>query len=140
MSYTTEQLEYQKQLDQVNKKLNELNALLSQHPELKTDYSNNFSPEKAYYQSILSSHGISTWGDSELMLESKILTLKKSELEYRLKESKFSRNIGKISDIIPQHVSGRVYSVKDGDGCGLFCLLFLIVDGIICFIIYLFSL
>lgn len=46
MSYTTEQLEYQKQLDQVNKKLNELNALLSQHPELKTDYSNNFSPEK----------------------------------------------------------------------------------------------
>lgn len=102
MSYTTEQLEYQKQLDQVNKKLNELNTLLSQHPELKTDYSNNFSHRKAYYQSILSSHGISTWGDSELMLESKILTHKKNELEYRLKESKFSRNIGKISDIIPQ--------------------------------------
>lgn len=139
MSYTTEQLEYKKQLEQVNKTLNELNTLLSQHPELKTDYSDNLTPQKAYYKSILNSHGISTWYDSELMLESKILTLKKKELEYKLKESKLSRNIDKISNMIPQHVSGRVYAVKDGDGCGLFCLLFVIIDAIIVFIIYLFS-
>ena len=50
-------------------------------------------------------------------------------------------NIGKtaeyLASITPQHVSGRVYKVENGDGCGMFCLWFMIIDAIIVGIIYL---
>ena len=52
-------------------------------------------------------------------------------------------NIGKtaeyIASITPQHVSGRVYKVENGDGCGMFCLWFIIINAIIVLIIYLTS-
>ena len=50
-------------------------------------------------------------------------------------------NIGKtaeyLASITPQHVSGKVYKVENGDGCGMFCLWFMIIDAIIVGIIYL---
>lgn len=73
---------------------------------------------------------------------------KKKELERLLsqtpaerKKDKIENNIGKtvefVASITPQHVSGRTYRVENGDGCGTFCLWFMIIDAIICFIVYL---
>ena len=77
-------------------------------------------------------------------------TARKKELERLLSQTPAERtkdniknNIGKtaeyIASITPQHVSGRVYKVENGDGCGTFCLWFIIIDAIIVLIIYLIS-
>lgn len=47
------------------------------------------------------------------------------------------KTAGYVSSITPQHVSGKVYKVENGNGCGTFCLWFLIIDAIILFIILL---
>lgn len=77
------------------------------------------------------------------MLEYKLCKYRKKELEYKLKESKTDRNVLKTLDFIdsitPRHVSGRVYEVKNGDGCGTFCLWFLVIDAIIVFLYYIIS-
>ena len=44
-----------------------------------------------------------------------------------------------MASIIPQHVSGRVYKVENGDGCGMFCLWFIVIDVIIVFLWYIIS-
>ena len=75
-------------------------------------------------------------------------TARKKELERLLSQTSAERtkdniknNIGKtaeyLASITPQHVSGRVYKVENGDGCGMFCLWFMIIDAIIIGIIYL---
>jgi hypothetical protein len=75
-------------------------------------------------------------------------TARKKELERLLSQTPAERtkdniknNIGKtaeyLASITPQHVSGRVYKVENGDGCGMFCLWFVIIDAIIIGIIYL---
>lgn len=80
---------------------------------------------------------------SALYLEYKICKYRMAELQSKLKESKTSRNISKtvdfIGSIIPQHVSGRVYKVENGDGCGLFCLWFMIIDALIVFLYWIIS-
>ena len=48
-------------------------------------------------------------------------------------------NIDYIGSITPQHVSGRVYKVENGDGCGKFCLWFLIIDAFIIFLYWIIS-
>jgi hypothetical protein len=73
---------------------------------------------------------------------------RKQELERLLSQSQAERTkdnvkngLGKTAEfmasITPQHVSGRVYRIENGSGCGTFCLWFLIIDAIIVFIIYL---
>lgn len=75
---------------------------------------------------------------------------RKKELERLLSQTPSERtkdnlydNIGKAAEymasITPQHVSGRVYKVENGDGCGMFCLWFIIIDGIIILLYYLIS-
>jgi hypothetical protein len=77
-------------------------------------------------------------------------TARKKELERLLSQTPAERtkdniknNIGKtaeyIASITPQHVSGRVYKVENGDGCGMFCLWFMIIDAIILLLYYLIS-
>lgn len=77
-------------------------------------------------------------------------TARKKELERLLSQTPAERtkdniknNIGKtaeyIASITPQHVSGRVYKVENGDGCGMFCLWFMIIDAIIVLLYYLIS-
>lgn len=46
---------------------------------------------------------------------------------------------GYMASITPQHVSGRVYKVENGDGCGTFCLWFVLIDAIILLIYFLVS-
>lgn len=75
---------------------------------------------------------------------------RRKELERLLSQTPVERvkdniknNIGKsakyIASITPQHVSGKVYKVENGDGCGMFCLWFMIIDAIIILIYYLIS-
>lgn len=73
---------------------------------------------------------------------------RKSELERLLSQSPSERtadNIKKglvktavfMGSITPQHVSGRLYKVENGDGCGMFCLWFCIIDAILVFLFWL---
>ena len=76
-------------------------------------------------------------------MEYKLCAHRKAELEGKLEQSKFERGATKtldyIAGITPQHVSGRMYKVEDGDGCGKFCLWFIIIDALIVFIWFLIS-
>lgn len=76
--------------------------------------------------------------------------LRKRELERLLSQSLVERNkenikknIGKAAEymvsITPQHVSGRIYKVENGDGCATFCCWFMLIDAIIVFIYFLIS-
>lgn len=66
-----------------------------------------------------------------------------AELQSKLKESKTSRKISNtleyIGSITPQHVGGRVYKVENGDGCGMFCIWFLIIDAFIILLYWIIS-
>lgn len=75
---------------------------------------------------------------------------RKKELERLLSQTPAERtkenirtNVGKtagfVASITPQHVSGRVYKVENGDGCGTFCLWFIIIDAIIVLIYFIIS-
>ena len=44
-----------------------------------------------------------------------------------------------LTSIAPQHVSGRIYKVENGNGCGIFCLWFIIIDAIIVLLFFLFN-
>lgn len=75
---------------------------------------------------------------------------RKKKLERLLSQTPSERNkdnlydnIGKAAEymvsITPQHVSGRVYKVENGDGYGMFCLWFIVIDAIIVFLWYIIS-
>lgn len=75
---------------------------------------------------------------------------RKKELERLLSQTPAERtkenirtSVGKaagfMASITPQHVSGRMYKVENGDGCGIFCLWFILIDAIIVFIYFLIS-
>lgn len=147
MSYEQEQAEYKKQLDKVVKRIEELDNAFAKHPYLKFSSNRSFGGniQEEYLKVILQQNygDYNTSNDSVYMLEYKLCQHKKRDLEIKLKESKTDRNVLKVLDYIdgitPKHVSGRVYEVKDGKGCGTFCLWFIIIDAIIMFLYYLIS-
>lgn len=147
MGYEEEQADYRKQLMAVDERIKMLDELFEMQPSLKKSAHNIFdiSPEEEYYKIILRDkfYDTDTNGDSSLMLEYKLCKHMKDELEFKLSETKASRNVLKalnfIEGITPQHVSGRIYEVKDGDGCGTFCLWFMLVDVIIVLLLYAFG-
>ena len=138
MSYEAEQEQYAKELESVKSRYEALDNYFKQNPnekEKRSGYSfgsdsvvGNY--QRQQYEQILQRkyNDYDNYGWSTLYLEYKICKYRKNELEYNLKESKTHRNISKtvdyIGSITPQHVSGRVYKVENGDGCGTFCLWF----------------
>lgn len=150
MSYESDQIQYQKELEQIKDRLEILDKYFVIHPyEKKKDFARNeylgdYDCTRIQYEQILQRkyNDFDTCGWSVCYLEYKICLHRKYELEYKLKESKSHRNISKtinfLESITPQHVSGRVYKVENGDGCSMFCLWFVIIDAIIFFIIFLF--
>ena len=76
-------------------------------------------------------------------VEYKLLEHEKKDIEYKLKETKNQRRANKtleyLENITPQHVSGRVYKVNDGDAFGTFCLWFCIIGTVIVLIYVLIS-
>ena len=146
MSYEQEQKQYREQLDKVNARIKILESLFLNAPHLKRRYGlNRVSAQEEYLMMILKHNygDYSVSDDSIYMLEYKLCQYQKKELEYKLRESRTERNVSKTFDfidgIIPRHVHGRIYEVKDKDGCGTFSLYFLIIGAIITFIISLFN-
>ena len=153
MSYESEQIELKKELEETNARLDALEKYFEQNPQEKFRYSSGKVPsnysetilsrshldkyKRMQYEQILQykyyDYDTSNW--STLYLEYKILKNKKEELLCKLSESKTQRNISKtvnyIGSITPQHVSGRVYKVENGDGCATFCLWFFIIDALL---------
>ena len=148
MSYESEQEQFAKELESVKFRFEVLDNYFKQNPsekEKRRDDSFGSDPvvenyKRQQYEQIL----IRKYFDSDnyrcstLYLEYKICKYRMAELLSKLKETKTSRNISKtvdyIGSITPQHVSGRVYKVENGDGCGTFCLWFLIIDAFIIFL------
>lgn len=154
MSYESEQKQFAKELESLQSRLEVLDNYFKQNPSEKerkrSSYTfGNSSVVENYirqqYEQIL----IQKYFDSDnyncstLYLEYKICKYKIVELQSKLRESKTSRNISKtleyIGSITPQHVSGRTYKVENGDGCGMFCLWFLIIDAFIIFLYWIIS-
>lgn len=161
MSYESERLELKKELEETNARLDALEKYFELNPQEKFRYSSTGVPsnysktilsrnrldeyKRIQYERILqykyNDYDTSNW--STLYLEYKIFKNKKDELMYKLTESKTQRNISKtvnyIGSITPQHVSGRVYKVENGDGCATFCIWFLIIDALLIFLYYIIS-
>ncbi|EKX91111.1 hypothetical protein [Alloprevotella sp. oral taxon 473] len=152
MTYEEEQIKYAKELKDITdairlleklfKDSNQANARIWEHyTQLNpTDARLSFSfeiQEKVMTRQLLE-------GDYRKKVA------RKKELERLLSQTPSERtkenlyvNIGKavkyMASITPQHVSGRVYKVENGDGCGMFCLWFIVIDVIIGFLWYIIS-
>lgn len=78
--------------------------------------------------------------DSDSYLQYRILWAKHTSLSARLDQSKIGRaandGLDFLASITSQHVSGKIYKVENNDGCSKFCLWFVIIDVLICHIIY----
>ena len=153
MTYEEEQLKYAEELKQVSRELKVLEDIFSDSALVDAkiwEIYKKVNPLEMKYQLSSTSYQMQQKNQTfKLLLESyyhKKLN-RKNELERLLSQTPAERtkenvknNIGKaaeyIASITPQHVSGRVYRVENGDGCGTFCLWFMIIDALIIFIIY----
>ena len=70
-------------------------------------------------------------------LEYKIFKYILAQKEYEQSQTKVDKALNYIGSITPQHVSGRIYRVENGDGCAKFCFWFMVIDGLILLLLYL---
>ena len=153
MSYETEQEQFAKELESVKNRFEILDNYFKQNPSKKENQS-GYSLDRSsvvenykrqQYEQILIRRYFDNdnYSCSTLFLEYKVCKYRMAELQSKLKESKTSRNISNtvayIGSIIPQHVGGRVYKVENGDGCGMFCIWFLIIDAFIILLYWIIS-
>lgn len=155
MTYEEEQIKYAEELQRITKELKGLD-------EIFMDSDHSYAKIMELYQQ-LNPYDSKCLFVSEYEMQQKINRFKqiledeysnkkyrKRELERLLAQTPAERakenmrnTIGKaagyMASITPQHVSGRVYKVENGDGCGTFCLWFCIIDAIIVFIYWLIS-
>lgn len=115
MSYKAEQIQYRKELEEVNRDFNKLEKLLEENPQLKVkkfsiiDIPDDF--EERRYRKILENqyHDLQTFNDSKYMLLYKIPRHRKWELENNLR-------------------------FENGNGCATFCFWFVIIEVIFVFL------
>ena len=141
MSYESEQMKFNAELDFLKVQVEKLDMYFSKNPNAKIRRYNYYGistetfSDRWQREKILKDkyHDYKTDYSLEY-LDYKILKYRKAELEYKINQTKGQRTLDKALDyvdsITPQHVSGRVYQVKNGDGCGVFCLWFMIIDAI----------
>lgn len=148
MSYELEQKQYSEELGKLKGRYELLKQFFADNPdkkENKASYLHGRDYGRMQYEQILEKKYLyyDHYKYSTLYLEFLILSFRKSELENKLDQSKVGRSVEKtmdfIGDITPQHVSGRIYKVEDGDGCAKFCLWFVIIDAAIFFLYWLIS-
>lgn len=154
MTYDEEQIKYAEELKAVTARVNALGEIFDDPNQVDAKIS-------LLYNELHPSLGISSSLLTDYDRPRKIAELKQRlEYEYRNYKSRkeelirllsqspsertgynIKKNIAKsagfMASITPQHVSGRVYKVENGDGCGMFCLWFMIIDAIIIFIVWL---
>ena len=147
MTYEDEQIKYAEELKEITLALRRLDEIFKDSSQTNVKilefYKRQFSSNFEIQQQISIIRNF-------LEEDYRRKTARKKELERLLSQTPAERtkdniknNIGKtaefIASITPQHVSGRVYKVENGDGCGMFCLWFMIIDGIIILLYYLLS-
>lgn len=147
MTYEDEQIKYAEELKEITLALRRLDEIFKDSSQTNVKilefYKRQFSSNFEIQQQISIIRNF-------LEEDYRRKTARKKELERLLSQTPAERtkdniknNIGKtaeyIASITPQHVSGRIYKVENGDGCGTFCLWFIIIDAIIVLIIYLIS-
>lgn len=151
MTYEDEQIKYAEELKEITlaiRKLDEIFEDSSQTDVKILEYYKRLYPSSFQFSSSFETQQQISLFRNYLEDYYRRKTARKKELERLLSQTQAERtkdniknNIGKtveyIASITPQHVSGRVYKVENGDGCGMFCLWFMIIDAIIIGIIYL---
>lgn len=141
MTYEQEQIKYAEELKQVSNELKGLEYFFADPNQTNIKIIECYKRYNPFKYNTVSELDIESF---RLLLEKEYEKQKarKKELERLLSQTSAERakdniknNIGKTAEyfasITPQHVSGRVYKVENGDGCGTFCLWFMIIDAII---------
>jgi len=156
MSYEQDNIKMKKELEILEPRFQVLKKYFDENPNAKRKQvgfgggrgvtsSLEDSVTRTQYERILQNKYFHypSWDESTLYLEYKIIAFRIADIKSKLNESKSQRNISKTMDYIgsitPQHVSGRIYKVENGDGCGTFCLWFVVVDAIIIFLLWAFG-
>lgn len=151
MTYEDEQIKYAEELKEITFAISRLDEIFedSSKTDVKIlEYYKQLNPSRFQFSSSFEIQQQISLFRNLLEEDYRRKTARKKELERLLSQTSAERtkdniknNIGKtaeyIASITPQHVSGRVYKVENGDGCGMFCLWFMIIDAIIIGIIYL---
>ena len=151
MTYEDEQIKYAEELKEITFAISILDEIFedSSKTDVKIlEYYKQLNPSRFQFSSSFEIQQQISLFRNLLEEDYRRKTARKKELERLLSQTSAERtkdniknNIGKtaeyLASITPQHVSGRVYKVENGDGCGMFCLWFMIIDAIIIGIIYL---
>lgn len=151
MTYEDEQIKYAEELKEITLAISRLDEIFedpSQTDVKILEYYKQLNPSRFQFSSSFEIQQQISLFRNLLEEDYRRKTARKKELERLLSQTSAERtkdniknNIGKtaeyLASITPQHVSGRVYKVENGDGCGMFCLWFMIIDAIIVGIIYL---
>ena len=151
MTYEDEQIKYAEELKEITFAISRLDEIFedSSKTDVKIlEYYRQLNPSRFQFSSSFEIQQQISLFRNLLEEDYRRKTARKKELERLLSQTSAERtkdniknNIGKtaeyLASITPQHVSGRVYKVENGDGCGMFCLWFMIIDAIIIGIIYL---
>lgn len=155
MTYEEEQIKYAEELQQITNALNGLDEIFmdpNQSYVKIVELYKRLNPLDFKYRFVSEFEMKQEINRFKQILEDNYRNknFRKKELERLLAQTPAERtkenvknNIGKaagfMASIAPQHVSGRVYKVENGDGCGTFCLWFILIDALIVFIYYLIS-
>ena len=153
MTYEDEQIKYAEELKEITFAISRLDEIFEDSSKIDVkilEYYKKLNPSRFQFSSSFEIQQQISLFRNLLEEDYRRKTARKKELERLLSQTSAERtkdniknNIGKtaeyIASITPQHVSGRVYKVENGDGCGTFCLWFIIIDAIIVLIIYLIS-
>ena len=151
MTYEDEQIKYAEELKEITLAISRLDEIFedSSQTDVKIlEYYKQLNPSRFQFSSSFEIQQQISLFRNLLEEDYKRKIARKKELERLLSQTPAERtkdniknNIGKtaeyLASITPQHVSGRVDKVENGDGCGMFCLWFMIIDAIIIGIIYL---
>lgn len=151
MTYEDEQIKYAEELKEITFAISRLDEIFEDSSKIDVkilEYYKQLNPSRFQFSSSFEIQQQISLFRNLLEEDYRRKTARKKELERLLSQTSAERtkdniknNIGKtaeyIASITPQHVSGRVYKVENGDGCGMFCLWFMIIDAIIIGIIYL---
>ena len=151
MTYEDEQIKYAEELKEITFAISRLDEIFedSSKTDVKIlEYYKQLNPSRFQFSSSFEIQQQISLFRNLLEEDYRRKTVRKKELERLLSQTSAERtkdniknNIGKtaeyLASITPQHVSGRVYKVENGDGCGMICVWFMIIEAIIIGIIYL---
>lgn len=143
MSYEEEQRQLSEEYKQLKMKCDILSEYFKNNPQKKINsLSDGFNFQRDRLEQVALNKGLSNYfRDSNEYLSYRLMAIRLAEIEHRLNQSRTQRavtdGIKFMGSITPQHVSGRLYKVENGNGCGMFCLWFIVIDAIICLLIFL---